>query len=123
MARQAEESVPASDRTDELPALSADAVRRLDGRDPSFRAEAQDALDRSLEALRETLDAAQARWHQLESKVAEQDRAIRELKDELRRARADRFTLPADTPAASVPELTEIVMSAEDMPSAGDPSP
>ena len=123
MARQAEDSLPAAERTDELPVLSADAVRRLEGRDLSFRPDTADALDRSLEALRETLEAAEVRWRRLETKLAEQDRAIRELQDELRRASADRFAPPADSQAPSVPELTEIVMPTPGVPPSGDPNP
>ena len=120
MARQVEGSLPAEERTDELPVLSADAARSL-GAGGAHRADTADALDRSLEALRETLERAEARWRQLESQLANQDRAIRELKDELRRAKSDRFAV-TDLRASRVPELTEIVMSAARTPTPGDPS-
>lgn len=122
MARQAEGTLPEGERTDELPALSGEAVRRLELGGHGFRAESTDALDRSLEALRDTLEHTETRWRQLESRLADQDRAIRELQDELSLARSDRFARP-DFHSAGVPELTEIVTSAATVPTAaaGDP--
>jgi hypothetical protein len=70
-----------------------------------------DALDRSLEALRDTLESAEKRWRELESRLEEQDRTIRELQKELYRERAGRSTR-MEFPATGVPELTEIVMPA-----------
>jgi hypothetical protein len=103
MSRQVEGSLPARERTSEPPALSADA------------------LDRSIEALRETLERAETRWQQLEARLADQDRAIRELKDELSKANSKRFR-PADLHVSGVPELTEIVtpVATAHAPVAGD---
>jgi len=113
MARQAEEPVPATEQTDELPALSADAFRPTTG----------DALDRSIEALRETLESAERRWRTLESRIEDQDRNIRELKEQLRLAASDRFEA-TDPRLAGVPELTEIVSPAATVPAAAEaPAP
>ena len=113
MARQVEESLPATERTDELPVLSSDVLRTIERGAPVVRPDTGDALDRSLEALRLTLEHAETRWRQLETRIEEQDRAIRDLKDELRLARLDRLG-PADLGNAGVPELTEIVRPAGD---------
>ena len=103
MARQVEGYLPAIERTDELPALTVDA------------------LDRSIEALRETLEQAETRWHRLESRLADQDRAIRELRDELWRTNSGRPE-PRGIRSSGVPELTEIVKSVATKPGtvAGD---
>ena len=109
MARQTEESLPPLERTDELPALSADALRRLDQGGVTYRPDTADALDRSLEALRETLESAERRWRELESRLEEQAGAIRELQNELSRANSQR-AVSSDTLWAGVPELTEMVV-------------
>jgi len=83
--------------------------------DPAFRPETSDALDRSIEALRETLELAEARWQQLESRLADQDRAIRELQEELFRVNSERIAT-TDSTALRVPELTEIVTSVATTP-------
>ena len=122
MARQLEESLPALERTDELPALATNLTRNHEPGIPAFRPETGDALDRSLEALRETLVQAETRWQQLEARLADQDRAIRDLQDKLLRANSKRF--PAvDFHSSGVPELTEIVTAAAAVPeaAAGDP--
>jgi predicted RNase H-like nuclease (RuvC/YqgF family) len=108
MARQLEESVSPSERTDELPVLSADTLRRLDPAGPRIKPEADDSLDRSLEALREALENAERRWRQMELRLEEQDRAIRELQHELRQANLN-LALLSESRAGPVPELTEIV--------------
>lgn len=109
MARQIEDSLPLLERTDELPALSADALRRLDQGGVMHRPDTADALDRSLETLREKLEGAERRWRQLESRIEEQDSAIRELQNELNLANSRR-TVRNDSLVAGVPELTEIVV-------------
>lgn len=110
MARQVEGTLAAIERTGEQPALTASAMNKSEAGGTAFRAETADALDRSIEALRETLELAETRWHRLESRLADQDRAIREL-----RAR--------DIRASRVPELTEIVKSVAAVPEAAAGSP
>jgi hypothetical protein len=77
--------------------------------------ETSDALDRSIDALRETLERAEARWRQLEARLADQDRSIRELQDEIFRLNSERI-VTADSSASRVPELTEIVTSIDRAP-------
>jgi hypothetical protein len=110
MARQLEERITATERTDELSASSADAIRRFERAPAAARPAADtDSLDRSLEALRDALDAAEDRWRQLESRIEAQDRAIGDLQS----ARADLNQNQLDQTHAGttvVPELTEIVL-------------
>lgn len=103
MARQADESSPAPEDAGAPPVRYADA------------------LDRSLEALRDTLESAEKRWRELESRLEEQDRTIRELQNELHRERADRRARTG-LPVTGVPELTEIVMPAAASPGTDGPS-
>ena len=119
MARQVEGSLPAPELTDERPGPSADPLRKLGHAGLAVRPEPSDALDRSIEALRETLEFAEARWRQLESRLADRDRVIRELQDELFRAHSDRNAM-ADSGASHVPELTEIVTSVAAAPGTRD---
>jgi predicted RNase H-like nuclease (RuvC/YqgF family) len=108
MARQLEESVSATERTDELPVLSADTVRSFEHSGQRAEPEGDASLDRSLEVLREALENAEKRWRQMELRLEEQDRAIRELQNELRQANLN-LGLLAESRIAAVPELTEIV--------------
>lgn len=84
--------------TDELPILSEEAVLR-------FRLEAIDeervvdsSLEASVESLRDTLDSAESRWRDLESKLEQQDRAIADLRVAL--GRPDR-TVKVEKPQAN----------------------
>jgi chromosome segregation ATPase len=98
MARQLEESLHALERTDELPVLSADAVRKFENTGQTRRPESGDGLDRSLDTLRQALEDAEIRWRQLESRLEAQDRAIRRLQavPELTEMVAHRTGLPAE---------------------------
>jgi len=104
MARQLEESLHALDRTDELPVLPADAVRKFESTGQTRRPEPGDGLDRSLDTLRQALEDAEMRWRQLESRLEAEDRAIRRLQ--------------------AVPELTEMVANKTGLPAVIDsPAP
>jgi predicted RNase H-like nuclease (RuvC/YqgF family) len=96
MARQLEESMAATERTDELPVLSEEGIRKFERAGRTRGPDAGDVLDRSLEALRDALDTAERRWQRLETRLEQQDRAILELKAVLNQT-------------AGVPELTEVV--------------
>lgn len=107
MARQSEDSVPASERTDELPALSAEAIRRFELTGRSDNAVMTQDLDESLEKLRDALDQAEERWLRLENRIGEQDGAIARLRTELQQRSMQSRGEPQLL--AGVPELTEVV--------------
>lgn len=118
MARQLEENA-AGERTDELPALSLEAIRRFEEDEGRTRSGLVDDLDRSVEELREALDAAERRWLTLEARLEAQDRAIGELRSA--RTRAEHRQRALGQPGISiVPELTEVVPADAIVP---DPAP
>jgi chromosome segregation ATPase len=104
MAGQSEESIPALDRTDELPVLSDDSIRRLERANRVSAATAMDELDVSVDKLRAALEHAESRWQRLESRLKVQDRAIHDLNASLGGAL---------TRMPVVPELTDIVSVAD----------
>jgi chromosome segregation ATPase len=108
MARQLDESLPVLDRTDELPALTADGFRRIDRAGSLPGPRPADGLDQTLESLREAVDQAEIGWRRLEARLDVQDRAISELQRELHRT-GPLWSETADRRAVTVPELTEIV--------------
>jgi DNA repair exonuclease SbcCD ATPase subunit len=104
------------DRTDELPALTAEAFRRIDRAGSSPRSAPADALDHTLESLLEAVEQAEIGWRRLEARLDVQDRAISELQDEMHRA-GSAWSGTADRRGSGVPELTEIVP----IPAVADP--
>ncbi len=109
MAGQVDESSSGLERTDELPVLSDEAIRRFERASHEQAGGAVDELDASIDTLRSALERAETRWRQLETRLEAQDRAIDELRSALGK--------PA---AAPVPELTDIVRI---LPAPVEPSP
>ena len=89
------DSPPSIEGTDELPVLSEEAILRFEGKpDPADTR----SLESSVEALRQTLDQAEARWRGLESELESQNQAISELKAALGKPPVV-ATAPAPKPA------------------------